>query len=417
MSAPAAWLVAIGDELLLGRGVDTNSAELARRLQELGFAVRGVSICGDGEAEIVRAVRAAAQQSALIVATGGLGPTEDDRTRHAAATLAGVGLEFDADGWQEIEAHFARLQRPVPDSNRRQALLPAGAERLPNENGTAPGFTLAVGASRFVALPGVPREMRVMFARQVEPRMAQWFGPRAPTAVQELQLLGPSEAAAGERIAAWMAPPEPLPVTVGITASGGLLTVRLFARGPDAAAAVQQATAALRPLLAEWLVLEGEGPLAAAVLARLRSHALTLALAESCTGGMLAQQLTDEPGSSAALLAGYVCYSDQGKQRELGVPAELLARHGAVSVEVACAMAEGAARRTGAGVALATTGIAGPAGGSPAKPVGTVCFALWLRGELHGWRLRIADLGREFVRRRACAEAWAALLRALPDGP
>jgi nicotinamide-nucleotide amidase len=410
----SAWILAIGDELVLGRCADTNSSLLARRLSERGFAVRGITVVGDALDDVAAAIRAAAAQTDLVVATGGLGPTEDDRTRHAAARAAGVELRFDEEGWTGIRSYFARLGRPIPDSNRRQALLPESAERLPNASGSAPGFALPIGAARFVALPGVPRELAAMLDAELLPRLDRWFGGAGALALRELHLLGPSEATAGERLAPWLA--ERTDATIGITASGGLLTLRVAARAAEAAAAGAAAdaiVAELRPRVAEWIVLDGDGPLAAAALARLRASGLRLALAESCTGGMLAQQLTDVAGSSDVLLAGYVCYANDAKSRDLGVDARLLDKHGAVSVEVAAAMAEGGARRSGADVALAVTGIAGPSGGSAHKPVGTVCFGMWRSSRSDAWQLRIADLGRDFIRRRACHECWGALLRAL----
>ncbi|MCA8950255.1 MAG: competence/damage-inducible protein A [Planctomycetes bacterium] len=405
-----AQLIAIGDELVHGAGLDTNSKWLAIELERLGLVVRRFTVVGDEPEHLRQAIEAACAHADIVVATGGLGPTLDDRTREVTADILGVELRFHEPSWQRIADWMAQRRRPVPESNRRQAMVPIGASVLPNSCGTAPGFAATIGAARLFALPGVPREMRAMFAEQVVPELAALPGLR-PTADLKLRVLGPSEALLGERIAGFMLPGRD--PAVGVTASGGLLTVRIVGTGMDLAAAKAhcEATAAeLRPLLGDWLFAEGDGELPELVLERLRRAGRTLALAESCTGGRIASQLVDVAGASDVLLGGVVAYDNSAKVALLGVDETVLATHGAVSEPVAAAMAAGARLRFRADVAISTTGIAGPAGGSPAKPVGTVCFGIATAVSTVAWTVRIPDLGREFVRDRAVYEAFRALL-------
>jgi nicotinamide-nucleotide amidase len=402
-------ILAIGDELIHGALLDTNSKYLAGELERLGVVVHRFSVTSDDPGHLRAAIADACGRADVVVATGGLGPTLDDRTRDLVAEVLGGPMWFDAASWDQVQHWLGSRGRPVPASNRRQAMFPPGAVPIVNPVGTAPGFHVAIGRARFFALPGVPREMKVLLQDSVLPVIARLPG-LTPTAQAWLRILGPSEAALGERIEPFMVPGRN--PAVGITASGGLLTIRIVATAATAAAAAAacEATAAeLRPLVGGWLFAEGTVDLPELVLARLRERGHTLALAESCTGGLLAARLTDVAGSSDVLRGGVVAYSNDSKQALLGVPAELLAAHGAVSEATAAAMAEGARSRFAADVAVATTGIAGPGGGSEQKPVGTVCFALASPTGTRAWTLRIPDLGRTFVRDRAVFEVWRAL--------
>lgn len=403
-------VLAIGDELIHGALLDTNSKFLAGQLEALGVVVQRFTVVSDDPAQLRAAIADCCARADVVVATGGLGPTLDDRTRDAVAELCGGPLVFDAASWQQTQAWLVSRGRPVPDSNRRQAMLPPGAIALPNPVGTAPGFAVTIGRARFFAMPGVPREMHVMLQDHVLPAIQAMPG-LTPIAQAWLRVLGPSEAALGERIEAFMHPRrEP---AVGITASGGLLTIRIVARGATRAAAEAacEATAAeLRPRLGSWLFAEGTGELPQLVLDHLRRAGQTLAVAESCTGGLIAARLTDVAGSSDVLKGGVVAYANEVKQGLLEVPAELLAAHGAVSEPVAAAMAQNLRRLAGSDLAVATTGIAGPGGGSADKPVGTVCFAIAGGNGTRAWTVRIPDLGRAFVRDRAVFEVWRALL-------
>jgi nicotinamide-nucleotide amidase len=403
-------VLAIGDELIHGAMLDTNSKHVAAELERVGVVVQRFTVTSDDPGSLRAGLADACVRADVVVLTGGLGPTLDDRTRDVAAELLGGPMQFDADSWAQIQGWLGSRGRPVPDSNRRQAMLPPGARALPNPVGTAPGFDVRIARARVFALPGVPREMRRMLQEQVLPAVAAMPGV-TPTAQAWLRVLGPSEAALGERIEPFMvAGRNP---AVGITASGGLLTIRVVGTAPTAgaAAAACEATAAeLRPLLGTWLFAEGTVDLPELVLQRLRARGDTLALAESCTGGLVAARLTDVPGSSDVLRGAVVAYANDAKRELLGVPAAMLEQHGAVSEQVAGAMASGVRAQFGAKVGVATTGVAGPGGGTEQKPVGTVCFALAEGCFVRAWTVRVPDLGRAFVRDRAVLEVWRALI-------
>lgn len=413
MTAPRAELLAIGDELTHGSAIDTNSAWLARQIEALGLVVTRVTVTSDAPEPLTCAIRDACARADVLVATGGLGPTEDDRTRHAAAAVAGVALEFDAASWDWISAWIRARGRTPRDDNRRQALVPAGAVALQNHEGTAPGLAMRIGSCRMFALPGVPSEMRAMFPRHVVRALRAEFGPRLrPLVHRTLNVLGPTEAALGERIAAEMALLGG-DVTVGVTAHFGLLRVRIAASGAsvaDADRAADAMAARLKPRLGDELLFEGDTSLVEQVVGALRARDRTIATAESCTGGLLAKLLTDPAGASAAFTGGVVCYGNASKVRDLGVPAAAIEQHGAVSEPVVRAMAEGVAARFGADIGVGITGIAGPGGGSDGKPVGTVWFALCADGATTSWVRRIPPVTREFVRERAAFEALGAVL-------
>lgn len=403
-----AEVLAIGDELVRGDVVDTNSAWIARSLSQLGVDVQRVTVVGDGITELADAISVACNRTDLVIATGGLGPTDDDRTREAAALAGGVELYFDEAAWRDIEEVIAAIgnrgDRQLPKSNQRQATFPRGSRVLTNSWGTAPGFAQRIGSATLFALPGVPREMKEMWRAMLQPELES--DVREQFVSWRLHVIGLREAELGERISEFMA--EGLDPQVGITASQGQLTVRIIGLREHA---VQETAAVLRPLIGRKLIYEGHHSLAEEVGRRLIEAGTTLTLAESCTGGMLAAALTEVPGISGVLRAGFVTYSDEAKVRDLGVSEVLLAEHGAVSKEVAVAMAEGAAQRTGTDLAVAITGIAGPEGGTVEKPVGTVCFALAGAGRTLTVERQFTDLGREFVRRRSVLEALVLIMR------
>ena len=405
-------VVAIGDELLHGGLLDTNSKWLAGALERVGVTAQRFTVVGDEPGAGRDAIGEACRRADVVVLTGGLGPTLDDRTRDVVAELLGGELQFDEASWQEIRNWLHGRGRPVPDSNRRQAMLPPGARALSNPVGTAPGFAVRIGRAMVFALPGVPTEMVAMAERHVLPAVAALPGLE-PIAQVWLRILGPSEAALGERIAAWMHPDRT--PAVGITASGGLLTIRIVgsaASAADAQARCEATAAELRPLVGEWLFAEGHAELPELVVRALAAAGATVAFAESCTGGLLASQLVDVAGASEVLRGGVVAYANDAKRDLLGVPTEVLASHGAVSEACVRAMAEGARARFGATFAVATSGIAGPGGGTPDKPVGMVCFALAGPQGTSAWTAKFAALGRKFVRDRAVVEVWRGLLAA-----
>jgi len=370
-----AVILSIGDELVLGQNVDTNSAWMSARLAALGvMTVYHQTIADDLDAT-ARAVRDAAAAADLVLVTGGLGPTADDLTREALAKVLGTELELHAASLERIRAFFLQLGRPMAETNRVQALCPRGAEMLHNEWGTAPGLRCRVGSALLLAFPGVPREMKGMFDRYLVPALAGQTGRTILT--EAVRTFGAGESNVAERLGELMRRDRnPM---LGTTASGGVITVRVRSDFPDGEAArraLDETCAEIERRLGTLVYGRGETTLQAAAGALLAARRRTVVTVEICTGGLVASLLTDVPGSSAYMLGGWVVYANDMKAREMDVPPEMLAAHGAVSEPVARALAEGGRRRAGADYSLAVTGIAGPAGGSDQKPVGTVWIAL-----------------------------------------
>ncbi|WP_412067853.1 competence/damage-inducible protein A [Rubrivirga sp. IMCC43871] len=368
-------LLTVGDEILLGQIVDTNAAWLGERLAAAGVDVRRSETVGDDHGEIVRALeRAYADGAAVVIVTGGLGPTHDDVTKAAVAEVFGRELEFRPDVLDRIEARYASRGRTMPAVGRVMAEVPAGFDALPNPTGSAPGLW-GEGEGRMVAvMPGVPHEMEAIANGAVLPRLVE----RQDGVVLSRTLLtvGKGESDLSEMIDAAAALPDA--VKLAYLPSTGHVRVRLTARGPsrDAAQAdLDGAFETVRGAVGRLAFGEGETTLEAVVLDAFRAAGQTLAVAESCTGGTVLSRLTAIPGASAVVCGGVVAYSNAAKRDLLDVPDEHLDDHGAVSEPVALAMAAGARRRLGADVGLATTGIAGPTGGTPDKPVGTVWIA------------------------------------------
>ncbi|MBI5363386.1 MAG: competence/damage-inducible protein A [Planctomycetes bacterium] len=392
-------IVSTGDELVLGTTLDTNAGAIARTLAALGYEPASFLVLGDDEEALADAVTRLSADHAAIVITGGLGPTLDDVTRHAVARAAGVVLVQDARVLAELRALFASRGRTFLPANERQALFPAGSTVLDNPGGTAPGFALALGGALVVALPGPPREMLPMLEGELVPRLLR-NAPRAhAVAARALHLFGLAESALAEELGAAMhRGANPL---VGVTAKDGVLSVTVRATAATAAEAEALAGGhadALARRFPAQLFSRDEPDLARVLGAELRARRVSIALAESCTGGLLAARLTSVPGISAVFGRGWVTYANAAKVEELGVPAELLERHGAVSGAVACAMAAGAARRANARLALAITGVAGPDGGTPEKPVGLVWFGVAIDGVVHAEERRFVARERELIR-------------------
>jgi nicotinamide-nucleotide amidase len=368
-----AIILAIGDELLSGQSVDTNSAELASRLGELGIAVLEHRTVADDRRDIAAALAAAAAGAELVLATGGLGPTADDLTRQALADALGSELHLDHERLAEIEAFFEQRGRPLLPSNRIQAMVPAGAASIPNPLGTAPGLEARLGAATVYVLPGVPHEMQRMFDEAVAPRLAG----RGAIVHRQVHCFGEGESSIAAAIAALMQ--RGRNPAVGTTTSAGMVTVRVAASAanrPEAAQLAEETVQDIRRRLGLLVVGVDGQTMPAAVGHLLREAGATLATAESCTGGLIGELITSVPGSSDYYLGGLVAYADGAKSDLLGVPEEMIAQHGAVSGPVAAAMAKEARRRLGATWAVSVTGIAGPGGGSEDKPVGLVYVAL-----------------------------------------
>lgn len=376
-----ATLLAIGDELLIGQVVNTNAAWLGQRLSGLGVPVRRELCVGDRDADIRAALDLALSDSEVVLVSGGLGPTHDDLTRDVVAAYFGVPLDHDASVMAAIEERFARRNRTLPERNRVQAQVPRGFTVLPNERGTAPGLRYAFerdGQPRLLVLmPGVPGELKHLFDTFVAPTIEAMPG-REAVVHRTLLTAGIGESHLAEQIgdlSGWLDDR----TTLAFLPSAGAVRMRISARGDDRAEVdvrVERFAAFLRERAGNAFYGEGEQSLEAAVGERLKTAGATVAVAESCTGGLLLDRLTDVPGSSAYVVGGVVAYSNGVKTELLGVPADVLAAHGAVSEPVARAMAEGVRARLGATFGVATTGVAGPGGGTEDKPVGTVWIAL-----------------------------------------
>jgi nicotinamide-nucleotide amidase len=383
-----AELLSIGSELTSGQNLDTNSQWLSRRLAEVGVAVGWHTTVADDLDDNVAAFRIATQRAGLVLATGGLGPTQDDLTREALARLAGVELVFREDSWEQIQQMFARRGRAVPERNRVQALFPAGAEPIPNANGTAPGVWMTVGGCAVAAMPGVPSEMYAMYETQVKPRLLA-LGLGGGVLVQrKVNCFGAGESAVEERL---------LDLTrrgrvpdVGITVSDATISLRILATAADADAAraiIAPVEQTICDRLGDLVFGYEEQDLQEVVLRLLGERRLTLGTAEGVTAGLVAHRVASIPGSSEWFRGGVVAYDNRLKAELLGVPSALIEEHGAVSAAVAEAMAVGCRARLRTDLAISTVGIAGPDAAGPDRPVGMVRVGLaWEDGvRSQGW--------------------------------
>jgi nicotinamide-nucleotide amidase len=392
-----ARILAVGDELLLGRTVDTNSSFIARWLTDRGFHVDRTVVVGDPQLDIEAALRAASTGAALIIMTGGLGPTDDDRTRQALAAVMGVPLQERPQEWARIRRWYRTNlpSRPIPEINRRQALAPVGAELLANDRGTAPGLAAKIGRARVACLPGVPHEMMAMLERLDRP-LTRWFPRLRRPVIGEVWFAGIGESAAQELIGDLLTEQKP---QVGITVSEkGHITLRVVGSRHD----VQSRTRALRQALRPYL-LPAAGP-AASLVQLLTTSGRTIAAAESCTCGQIVAQLGAIPGASVVLRESLVAYHAGVKRVRLGVTSAVVRRHGIVSEAVAASMAIGMRRHARADLAIATTGVAGPGGGTTDVPVGTVCVAVADRRGVAVRTIRVRG-SRERVQARAASQA------------
>ncbi len=368
-------LLSIGTELTRGELVNTNAAWLAAELTGIGFEVVEHATVADDRASIVEALARLAPRVRVIVSTGGLGPTTDDLTTEAVATALGVGLVRDQASYEHIERRLERFGRAMTPTNAKQADFPEGADVLPNPVGTAPGFGVRLGECVAYFLPGVPAEMRKLFEEHVVPRV-RVLAPN--TSYQtHLRVFGLPESVVGEKLAG--VEEAFAKTTIGYRAHFPEIEVKVLARTSSYAAArdiCERATAEVRMRLGHYVYGEGQDTFAGVVGRALRARGWMLAIGESCTGGLVGHMVTREAGASDFLLLDAVTYANSAKARILGVDEETIRWHGAVSPEVAAAMAQGAKRVANADVGLALTGIAGPSGGSEEKPLGTVYVAL-----------------------------------------
>ena len=410
-------VLTIGTELLLGLTVDTNAAELGRALAAAGAEITRRTTVADRPEAIRAGVAEALDRTGFVITTGGLGPTRDDMTKTVVADLFGKRLVLDERLLASLEARFKKLGRPMPALNRTQAEVPDGATVLPNPRGTAPGLWVEDARGRVVVLlPGVPREMRGLLVEEVLPRLVARQGTeRRVVLSRTLRTTGIAESALAERVGP--IEPEIAPLTLAYLPSVDGVDLRVTAWGlapRDAEARLAAVVERLRAAVGEHGYGEDGADLAAVVLDALRQGRHRLGVAESCTGGMVAERVTNIPGASATFIGGVVAYADVVKTAALKVPIETLEAHGAVSEETVRAMAEGAQRLFSADCTIAVTGIAGPGGGTPEKPVGTVWFAARVHTAARAVR-RVFPGDREEIRRRAAQAALDLLRRQLAE--
>ncbi|MEW5981561.1 MAG: competence/damage-inducible protein A [Acidobacteriota bacterium] len=409
-----AEIIAVGSELLVPPRQDTNSLFITERLNDIGVEVGSRTIVGDDGASLASVLRGALERAGIVVLCGGLGPTQDDLTRDVVAEVLGRPLEEDLAVLASIRQRFAARGARMPEINRRQAMVPKGASVMMNPSGTAPGLWIEDGGRLVVLLPGPPSELQPMFERAVSERLGPSAGAERLHR-RTIRICGRTESEVDEAASPiyrrWLSLDPPITTTV-LTAPGQVelhLVVRV-ADAETAQAILDRATAEMQRIFGEDVFSADGRTLERVVGDLLRERGWTIAVAESCTGGLLSARLTDVPGSSDYVSFNVVVYSNAAKIRELGVPVDVLAAGGAVSEEVACAMADGVRRRAGADLAVGVTGIAGPGGGSEAKPVGTTCIAVVTRDarlvrtfRFPGVRTRVrlfgAQLGLDLARR------------------
>ncbi len=413
-------IITIGDELLLGFTTDTNAAYLARELAAHGVEVARRATVGDDADAIASAVRDALERTGAVITTGGLGPTADDLTKQAIAALFGRGLEMREEIVAMIEERFRvyGFKGRMPVSNRQQALVPEGARVLENRHGSAPGIWIEDDRGRWVAmLPGVPREMRGMTLDVIVPELQTRMGSvREVVRSRTLRCMGISESHLADLLGDRARTVRGLPVAYLPSIAG--IDLRLTTRGMsdgDATALLDAAIAELKPIIGDHVYGENDTDLAEVVLQRSRARGFRIAVAESCTGGMLGARLTAVPGSSAVFVGGVIAYDNDVKTGLLAVDPATIRTHGAVSEETACAMAAGVRARMGTQIAIAITGIAGPDGGTPEKPVGLVWIAAEVDGRARASH-RVYPGNREEIRQRASQGALDLVRRMLGDG-
>ena len=398
-----AILISTGDELTCGRTIDTNSAWLAGKLLTMGIRTVSHHTVGDDDAEIASAIRDATGRAEIVLVTGGLGPTPDDLTRQGLADVLGTELALDEKSLAEIEEFFRRRGRQMVAGNRIQAMIPEGASPIGNEIGTAPGIMAKAGEALVICMPGPPAEMRAMFESSVISLLPP---SRLAVAVEVLRVYGLGESDLSARIFDILADRRGN-VIVGTNISGGLISLTITATGDSetaAAAFAAQTADELTGRLGPLIIGRGSETLASAVAKLLAGRKQTLSLAESCTGGLVGQVITSLSGASDYFLGSAVCYADTAKRDILGVPQEMLDDCGAVSEPVARQMVLGARDRFGSDWALSLTGIAGPTGGTPDKPVGLVFIGLAGPNTDRVFRHVFASQ-REQIRRRAASTA------------
>lgn len=402
-------ILSIGEELVFGQIADTNAAYMASRLWEKGLKVVEIRVVGDDLNNIVSAIKDLTEKSSVLLLTGGLGPTDDDLTRNAIAKALGVGLKESGESLQQIKARFKAINHPMSDKNKVQAMLPEGASGIKNDYGTAPGIEAEIDGCCCFAMPGVPVEMKNMFDNFILPKIGN--DGQNTTLIKELKLFGIGESTVGEKIASLMV--RGRNPNVGTRVSESIIAVRVIANSKsreEAEKLLLSDEEEIRSLLGEYIFGEDGDTPESVIVKKLSASGKTLAIAESCTGGLISKLITDIPGSSAVLLESFITYTNAAKVKRLGVKEEALEKFGAVSEDTAKQMAEGVRYVSGASYGIGVTGIAGPSGGTEEKPVGLVYIAISGDFGVECRECRFVQ-NRETNRKRAANTALAMLLK------
>ena len=378
-------LIMTGEELMDGRVINKNATDIANHLLTLGFEVQRMVTVGDEPEQLTSVFEEVSKRADAAIITGGLGPTDDDRTGWVLAKLAGVELECYPEALELIQSYFQRVGRPMSKSNEKQAYLPKGATMLRNDHGTAPGFQMQVNQCHFFALPGVPREMQKMLEQKVSPALLELSdATHVKPLIKSYKTFGLAESQTQDLLKDLY--PLPEGVDIGYRAKFPEIHVRIRVRNSDPAQAekhLQETSDFIEKTIGKHIFTDKDEDFVDALIELMHKEKLTLAAAESCTGGLVGHLITQKAGVSSFFLMSAVTYSNEAKTNILGVPAELIEAHGAVSEEVARSMAEGARKVGQSDVSVAITGIAGPGGGSEEKPVGTVHIATAVEGYTH----------------------------------
>jgi len=404
-----AEIITVGDELLIGQVVDTNSAWMGKLLNDSGIKISRIVSVGDKREDILEALRSASSRAGLILMTGGLGPTKDDITKKVLCEYFDCSTIFDPVVYEDIETLFRIRGREVSPINRLQAEIPAACTALPNKVGTAPGMWFEKNGVVYVSMPGVPYEMKYLMENEVVPRMKERFRP--PFILHRTLLtMGVGESVLSDMLEDFEAalPPD---IRLAYLPSPGMVRLRLSASGEegDVSARMAGQESALREVVGKYIFGEGEETIQEVTGLLLKSRGLTVSTAESCTGGRIAHLLTSVPGSSAWYMGSTITYSYQSKTDLLGIPEDLLEAHGAVSEAVVTRMAESVRQRLDTDCSIATSGIAGPGGGTPEKPVGTVWIAVCIPGKTIAQKLLLGD--NRLITIQIASEAALNLLR------
>lgn len=420
MNSRRAAVLSIGNEVVQGFLLNTNSQWLARELGDLGFDVAYHLCLLDREEELVWRLKAALDEGLFVVATGGIGPTEDDRTRHAAAKALGLELVLDHEALHDLHERYSQMGRAFPKGSEIQCMAPKGATTIRNAFGTASCFYLRRGQAGICVMPGVPREMKGVWAEEMRPKIIDDFGLNERFFAREIKCFGLPESEIDNRVKHLLPDGGKSPVEGAILVDDAVIRLRwrVLTRSEEGAAAlIQPFIDEARNILGDVVFAEGDVSLEGTTVNLLRERKLRVACAESCTGGMIAHLLTQVPGASETLIESAVTYSNDAKLRRLGVKRETLENHGAVSEACVREMVAGIARESGAELCVSVSGIAGPTGGVDGKPVGTVWMALWFAGQVHAWHMRMPG-EREVFKWRVARTALNALrLTALHGKP